>query len=102
MKTHLPNRSSLLTATALLGVSLVAVFAVTRYRAEPSPLTPQETHEATAAINAIKPGSQIRNLRRDSDRNIRAFLPGNPLGGQIILVTQNRGEWKAAIEVDCF
>ena len=79
----------------------VVVLGGPRY-ATPSPLTPQETREVIAAISQISPGSRVANVRRDPDGKVRAFLPGDPEGGQIVVVTNNSGDWRAAIEMELF
>jgi hypothetical protein len=65
-------------------------------------LTPHETREVIAAINQIAPGSLVANVRRDPDGKVRAFLPGDSEGGQIVVVTNNAGEWRAAVEMVLF
>lgn len=76
-------------------------FSAIRFRT-PVPLTAEETREVTTAISAIAHGSKITNLRRDPDGSVRAFLPGEPEGGRIIVVTNRSGDWRASVETYCF
>lgn len=66
------------------------------------PLTPQETREVIAAISKIAPGSRVANVRRDPDGKVLAFRPGDPEGGKIVVVTNSRGDWRAAVERELF
>ena len=77
---------------AALAVIVIAAIVIGRRYATPSPLTPQETREVIAAISRIAPGSRVANARRDPDGKLRVFLPGDPEGGQIVVVTNNAGE----------
>ena len=91
-----------LIASAVLALIVGSVFfSVSRVRT-PAPLTPEETREVTTAIKAIAPSSKITNLRRDRDGDVRAFLPGDPEGGRIVVVTKRGGDWHAAVETYCF
>ena len=87
---------------AALAVFLIAAIVIGRRHATPRPVTPQETREVIAAISQIAPGSKVANLRRHPDGKVRAFLPGDPEGGQIVVVTSNSGVWRAAVEMDRF
>lgn len=87
---------------AALAVIFIAAIEIGRRYATPSPLTPQETREVIAAISQIVPGSKVANLRRDPDGKVRAFLLGDPEGGQIVVVTNNSGDWRAAVEMVLF
>ncbi len=87
---------------AALAVIVIAAIVIGRRYATPSPLTPQETREVIAAISQIAPGSRVANVRRDPDGKVRAFLPGDPVGGQIVVVTSSSGVWRAAVEMVLF
>ena len=90
-----------LIAAALVVIVFAGIVIGRRY-ATPSPLTPQETREVIAAISQIAPGSKVANLRRHPDGKVRAFLPGDPEGGQVVVVTSNSGVWRAAVEMLLF
>jgi uncharacterized iron-regulated membrane protein len=87
---------------AALAVIVIAAIVIGRRHATPSPLTPQETREVIAAVSKIAPGSKVTNVRRDPDGKVRTFLPGDPEGGQIVVVTNHSGDWRAAVEMDLF
>ena len=87
---------------AALAVIVIAAIVIGRRYATPSPLTPQETREVIAAISQIAPGSKVANVRRDPDGKVRAFLPGDPYGGQIVVATNHSGVWRAAVEMVLF
>jgi hypothetical protein len=105
LKTNRPHTNHPMRRTlfaAALAVIVIAAIVIGRRYATPSPLTPQETREVIAAISKLAPGSRVANVRRDPDGKVRAFLPGNPLGGQIVVVTHNNGVWRAAVEMVLF
>ncbi len=105
MKTNRPQTSQSMRRTlfaAALAVIVLAAIVIGRRHGTPSPLTPQETREVIAAISQIAPGSKVASVRRDPDGKVRAFLPGDPEGGQIVVVTNNAGEWRAAVEMVLF
>ena len=105
MKTNRSHTSQSMRRTlfaAALAVIVLAAIVIGRRHATPGPLTPQETREVIAAISQIAPGSRVANVRRDPDGKVRAFLPGDPYGGQIVVVTNNSGDWRAAIEMELF
>ncbi len=105
MQTNRPHSSQSMRRTlfaAALAVIVIAAIVVGRRHTTPSPLTRQETREVIAAISQIAPGSRVANVRRDPDGKVRAFLPGDPEGGQIVVVTNNSGDWRAAIEMELF
>ena len=87
---------------AALTLIVIAAVVVGRRHATPSPLTPQETREVIAAISQIAPGSRVANVRRDPDGKVRVFLLGDPEGEQIVVVTNNNGVWRAAVEMLLF
>jgi hypothetical protein len=88
-------------AGAIAIINVAAIMIGQRY-APPSPLTPKDTREVIAAINKISPGSRVANFKRGSDGKIRAFVPGDPLGGQIVVVTKSNGVWRAVVEKELF
>lgn len=98
------NRRWSCNAAALLLLGLVALAATAfapRRRVQPTtlrPLTPQELQDVTSAVHKLQPGAKIGSIRRDADGQVRAFLPGDPLGGMTILVTNDGGTWRASIE----
>ena len=105
MKTNRPHTSQSMRRTlfaAALAVIVIAAIVIGRRYATPSPLTPQETREVIAAISQIAPGSRVANVRRDPDGKVRAFLPGDPYGGQIVVATNHSGVWRAAVEMVLF
>ena len=105
MKTNRPHTSQLMRRTlfaAALAVIVIAAMVIGRRHATPSPLAPQETREVIAAISQIAPGSRVANVRRDPDGKVHAFLPGDPQGGQIVVVTNHSGDWRAAVEMVLF
>ncbi len=105
MKTNRPHTSQSMRRTlfaAALAVIFIAAIVIGRRYATPSPLTPQETREVIAAISKIAPDSRDANVRLHPDGKVRAFLPGDPEGGQIVVVTNNAGEWRAAVEMLLF
>ena len=105
MKTNRPHTSQSMRRTlfaAALAVIVLAAIVIGRRHTTPSPLTPQETREVIAAISRIAPCSKVANVRRDPDGKVRAFLPGDPEGGQIVVVTNNNGVWRAAVEMVLF
>ena len=102
MQTNRPHTSQSMRGTlfaAALAVIVIAAMVIGRRYATPSPLTSQEAREVIAAISQIAPGSKVANVRRDPDGKVRAFLPGDPEGGQIVVVTNNAGDWQAAVEM---
>ena len=79
-----------------------SAFVAVRRSLPPRPLTPEETRAVTAAIEALRPGARITNLRRDRDGTVHAFLPGDPLGGIGVTVANRQGVWRTEIEMLCY
>lgn len=105
MKTNRLHTSQSMRRTlfaATLAVIVIAAIVVGRRYSKPSPLTPQETREVIAAISQVAPSSKVANVRRDPDGKVRASLLGDPEGGQIVVVTKNGGDWRAAVEMLLF
>jgi hypothetical protein len=87
------------TAVLLLGAS---AFAIARWLAPPSPLTNEDIKAVTAAVNKIRPGFDVANLRRDSDGMVRAFVSDGRLGGETIALEKSDGQWIARVETEFF
>lgn len=86
------------TAVLLFGA---AVFAVQGWLATRLPLTNEEKVAVTAAVNSIRPGFDVANLRRDSDGAVRVFV-SDGLGGETIAVEESNGQWIARVETVFF
>jgi hypothetical protein len=96
-----PRRSTFRAIIVVLTVGFLAAgaFVAVRRSIPPRPLTAEETRGVMAAIEAFQPGARITNLRRDRDGIVRAFLPGDPLGGIGVAASNRNGVWKAEIEM---
>lgn len=96
-----PRRSAVRAIMVVVAVCFLAVgaFVAVRRSLPPRPLTPEETRAVTAAIEALRPGARITNLRRDRDGTVHAFLPGDPDAGIGVAVSHRAGVWRAEIEM---
>ena len=95
------TRRPVVVATAVLLLGAFA-FAVASTLATPSPLTNEDEKAVTAAVNKIRPGFDVANLRRDSDGTVRVFVSQGHLGGETIAVEKSDGQWIARVETVFF